>query len=223
MHLFRSRSNILRPALTARAAFCALAILAVLAAPLALTSCRESVQPTTISVKDSVRHYYPVIRGDEVKLSYEITNTGDNTLVITDIMPSCRAIILTSTGDDEDNNDTKGRVYKREKDLLPGDNSTSPWEYTDRAIIIPPGRTDRLTFIYRSDMNMGYVSHDIRIYGNIVPDGVAILTFDLHIVRPTPDHSDYEEIYYDHQSAIDELIDGKKGEKGYYTDAMMKK
>lgn len=146
------------------------------------SSCKHTVLPTSVTVKDSLRHYYPVIQHDELKLDYEITNNGTETLVITDVLPSCSAITIA--------------------DKVPE--------------IIPPGKSDRLHFIYHSEMNLGYVSHAIRIYGNILPEGVCELEFDVHVVRPTLDRSDYEEIFFDKQAATKELVDGDQGQKGYW-------
>ena len=202
MHHYRLNSNII--------------LLLIMLAGLMLSACQQTVQPTSITIKDSIRHYYPLIRGDELRMSYDITNIGEEPLVITDIQPSCSAIVLTSSGDDEDNKDKQGRVYKHERDLMPHHQGKTPWEYTERSIIVPPGKTEKLTFIYLSEMNLGYVSHDIRLYGNMQPEGIATITFDLHVVRPTMDHSDYEEIYFEHRSEMDDLIQVKQGEKGYW-------
>lgn len=44
--------------------------------------------PTTACIIDSVRHYPPVIRGGNIYVTCKIVNTGDNSLVITDIQPA---------------------------------------------------------------------------------------------------------------------------------------
>lgn len=147
-------------------------------------SCRYTVSPTTVHVTDPVRHYFPVIVTEEVRMSYELTNTGENPLIITDVLPSCSAVTLVS----------------------------------QKPEIVPPGQTERLNFIFVADKNIGYVQHDIRIYGNIDSTGIVKLTFDTHVVRPTPDRSDYEEIFWSEQSKKKELVDGKMWEKGYWTD-----
>ena len=59
----------------------------------ALTGCKKRIGMTTVSVQDSVRHYYPVIAGRELNLVYDVTNTGDQPLIIRDIQPSCGCII----------------------------------------------------------------------------------------------------------------------------------
>lgn len=58
----------------------------------ALTSCKKTVSMTTVAVKDSVRHYYPLVQGTDLTLVYDVTNTGSSPLVITDVQPSCGCI-----------------------------------------------------------------------------------------------------------------------------------
>lgn len=65
--------------------------LAVAAA--ALSSCRKNIGMTTVAVADSVRHYYPVMTGEILNLSYELENTGDQPLIIRDIQTSCGCIV----------------------------------------------------------------------------------------------------------------------------------
>ncbi|MDD4760940.1 MAG: DUF1573 domain-containing protein, partial [Bacteroidaceae bacterium] len=56
-------------------------------------SCAKKVGPTTVQVEDSIRHYYPLVLGDNLDVVYKVTNTGFSPLVITDIQPSCGCII----------------------------------------------------------------------------------------------------------------------------------
>lgn len=65
-----------------------------------LSSCNKKVGKTSVIVMDSVRHYYSVLQGQELKLTYRIANLGDNPLVFTDIQPSCGCI----SDDGDDNN-----------------------------------------------------------------------------------------------------------------------
>lgn len=52
-----------------------------------LGSCSHQVGDTTVAVEDSVRHYYPVVLGQQVKMNWTVRNTGENPLIITDIQP----------------------------------------------------------------------------------------------------------------------------------------
>lgn len=89
------------------------------------------------------------------------------------------------------------------------------------ANIIPPHDTLTLSFTFDSSKNVGYVRHAIRIYGNILPRGMATLIFDVNVVPPSDHDPDYEEVYQEKrvaEGAIEGLVDGKPSEKGYYVD-----
>ena len=49
---------------------------------------------------DSVRHYYSVLQGQEIEMTWRIANVGEYPLVFSDIQPSCGCI----SADGEDNN-----------------------------------------------------------------------------------------------------------------------
>ena len=68
-------------------------VLLVLLGCITLTGCKKRIGMTTVEVPDSVRHYYPVIAGQELNLMYDLTNTGDQPLIIRDIQPSCGCIV----------------------------------------------------------------------------------------------------------------------------------
>ena len=89
------------------------------------------------------------------------------------------------------------------------------------ANIIPPHDTLTLSFTFDSSKNVGYVRHAIRLYGNILPRGMATLIFDVNVVPPSDHDPDYEEIYQERKvsgDAVEELVDGKPVEQGYYVD-----
>lgn len=161
----------------------------IIAIALVTVSCkkyvRKELKPTVMCVQDSIRHYYPVVLGDELSITCRVSNNGKEPLAITDIQPSNFSIRLTSP--------------------MPK--------------VIPPGGEEYLNFVFNTEKNVGFSEHEIRFFGNIIPDGVAMLTFDTHIVRPTVDQFDYEEVYFNHKrDLIDELIDGENGQKGYWVD-----
>ena len=68
-------------------------LLAALLCCTLLTGCKKRISMTTVEVPDSIRHYYPVIAGQELNLVYDLTNTGDQPLIIRDIQPSCGCIV----------------------------------------------------------------------------------------------------------------------------------
>ena len=69
-------------------------ILLLTALPLCFTGCRKEVRPTSMTIKDSVRHYYPIKQGQQLDIMFTITNTGDAPLIISETQPSCGCIIL---------------------------------------------------------------------------------------------------------------------------------
>lgn len=123
-----------------------------------LLSCSGRVEPTTVIVEDPIRHYYPILEGDELQIVYDIWNTGRNPLVISEIQTSCGCIT-----------------------------------YDDTKRIVPPGDKERLTFRYDSSKNRGLVSHQIRLYGNFDSQSMMLLEFDVYVVPPSADGTDYEE------------------------------
>lgn len=153
---------------------------------LAFDSCKKVLGPTEVEIEDSVRHYLPVVLGDEVRMVWVVKNVGKESLLITDIQPANGSIELKSieTG------------------------------------LIPPGGEERIFAIFHSEKNVGYAEHKIRIFGNIAPNGVKEMKFDIHIVRPSIDRTDYEEIYYDNETDIDrESFNRGVLNRAYYTDA----
>lgn len=89
------------------------------------------------------------------------------------------------------------------------------------ANIIPPHDTLTLSFTFDSSKNVGYVRHAIRLYGNILPRGMATLIFDVNVVPPSDHDPDYEEVYQEKkemEGGVEDLVDGKPAEKGYYVD-----
>ena len=58
-----------------------------------LSGCKQEMGPTTVKVEDSIRHYFPVIAGGYVHMSYKIKNTGHSPLIINDVQPSCGCIV----------------------------------------------------------------------------------------------------------------------------------
>jgi len=61
---------------------------------LCLGSCDIKNKKTTVQVTDPERHYYPLLRGQELDIQYKIENTGENPLFITDIQTSCGCLVV---------------------------------------------------------------------------------------------------------------------------------
>ena len=87
--------------------------------------------------------------------------------------------------------------------------------------IILPDQEGVFRFKYISSKNVGLASHTIRMYGNIAPKGMLELKFDVNVVPHADYTRDYEELYKEYvlkNSTIEELVNGKSSEKGYYVD-----
>ena len=68
-------------------------LLLLAVALLFLPSCSKRLKPATIIVVDPVRHYYPVIQGDLMDITYELENTSSNPLFINEIQTTCGCIV----------------------------------------------------------------------------------------------------------------------------------
>lgn len=60
---------------------------------LCLLSCEKQLKPASVILVDPVRHYYPVLQGEMMNISYEIENTSDNPLFIQELQTTCGCII----------------------------------------------------------------------------------------------------------------------------------
>src|SRR5574344_305480 len=155
----------------------------------ALLSCSKKVGPTKVEVVDANRHYFPIVQGDELHFSYRLHNGGTDPFIITDIQPSCGCIAMEQ----------------------------------DEEKVILPGKDLDLHFTFSSDKNIGYVRQTIRVFGNVKPKGFLALVFDLNVVVPTDNDVDYAELFHqkkkeDSHYGLDEAVNGKASEKGYWTD-----
>ena len=61
------------------------------------TGCRKEIGATNVRLKDPVRHYIPILQGDDLQMLWWLYNDGPNPLIITDIQPACSAISMASS------------------------------------------------------------------------------------------------------------------------------
>lgn len=73
---------------------CIIRLLFLLVTGVVISGCGIKDKKTTLTVVDAERHYYPVLRGQELDILYEVENTGDNPLFITDIFTSCGCVVV---------------------------------------------------------------------------------------------------------------------------------
>lgn len=84
--------------------------------------------------------------------------------------------------------------------------------------VIMAGDSIFLILDFDTGKNINLASHSIRFFGNIYPDGHTEIKFDINIVRPSVDHSDFEEHYFTTGNA-DAIENGKIVRiNNYYTD-----
>ncbi|MBR1755722.1 MAG: DUF1573 domain-containing protein [Bacteroidaceae bacterium] len=65
----------------------------MLAIMISFAACQKELKPATVAVKDPVRHYYPVIQGETLGVTYELENTSDNPLFIREIQTTCGCVV----------------------------------------------------------------------------------------------------------------------------------
>lgn len=58
-----------------------------------LVSCEKKLKPASVILIDPVRHYYPVIQGEMMNVSYEIENTSENPLFIQEVQTTCGCVV----------------------------------------------------------------------------------------------------------------------------------
>lgn len=68
-----------------------LLILAVLM--LVISSCNKNLRPATVIIVDPIRHYYPVLQGEMMTISFEIENTSSNPLFVQEIQTTCGCLV----------------------------------------------------------------------------------------------------------------------------------
>lgn len=56
-------------------------------------ACTKRLSPAEVIVIDPVRHYYPVIQGENMNVVFEIENISDNALFIQEVQTSCGCLV----------------------------------------------------------------------------------------------------------------------------------
>ena len=56
---------------------------------LIIISCERKLEPVDVEITDARRHYYPVIQGELLGITYDIENTSDHPLFIREIQTTC--------------------------------------------------------------------------------------------------------------------------------------
>lgn len=152
-----------------------------------LAACEKQLKPASVIVIDPVRHYYPVVQGELLGVTYEIENVSDNPLFIQEVQTSCGCLVP--------------------RDELP--------------IIVLPHKSGFVHLDFNTIKNIGYVSHNVYCYGNFKDTTCLEMQFDTNVVPDANRIRDYEELWQEQQkvgASLREFVDGKTGQKGYYTE-----
>ena len=56
-------------------------------------ACEKILKPATVIIVDPVRHYYPVVQGEIMRVSYAIENVSENPLFIREVQTSCGCLL----------------------------------------------------------------------------------------------------------------------------------
>lgn len=158
-----------------------------MAAILLFAACEKKLKPVEVEITDPKRHYYPVIQGELLGVTYDIENLSDHPLFIREIQTTCGCLIA--------------------EDKLP--------------IVILPKQVGKIHLNYNSTKNTGYVEHFAWLYGNFTDSLWREIQFDTNVVPPVDYTPDYEELYHNVETRnpdMQDLVDGKSTDKGYYTD-----
>jgi len=143
---------------------------------LTISACNIKDKKTTLEVFDSERHYYPILRGQTLDIVYEIKNTGEYPLFITDIHTSCGCIL----------------VEKSSFKVLPaGGNGFIRIKYNSSKNI---GYVKHYVSVY-ANLESG-TKKEVTFDLNVVPN--ALYTRDYEEL-----HKEHKEKYFDEESLVD--------------------
>ena len=152
---------------------------------------------------DTLRHYYPILQGETLKMAYSIGNKSDITLVIKEVQTSCGCVILRD---------------ELPLFILPQDTG---YVHVDFITIKNSGYVSHYIQCFGNFCN---TTDSINTGSSTHPqwDKYIELRFDTHVVPPADYAHDYEEIWHK-QSVIDgtirDFVDGKTSQKNYWVDS----
>lgn len=150
-----------------------LIVLAALCSAMATYSCRIDVKYTSMSVVDSVRHYSPILRGDDFEMEFLVTNTGDKPLIIDEILTSCGCVVRAS----------QEKIMlppKRSTNLLFRFNSSKNTGYVSHEIYLYGNMKPKGTAILKFDVNVVLESYNPKDYEELVK------SYDIHSYTVKP-------------------------------------
>lgn len=64
-------------------------------ATMLFVACDKELEPAEVEIEDEIRHYYPVVQGEMLGITYEIENVSENTLFIQEVQTTCGCLVPT--------------------------------------------------------------------------------------------------------------------------------
>lgn len=157
------------------------------------SSCGDiTKKKSTMEVEDNDRHYYPILAGQIKDISFNLKNTGENPLMITDIITSCGCLEV---------NDDDARFSipaGKERLLTLRYNSAKNIGYVKHFITLY-GNFDKGLF------------KELVFDINVVPDAMY-----------TKDYEELYAEEVKANGGLKEFVDGDASNKGYYLDKDLK-
>ncbi|MFD2540052.1 DUF1573 domain-containing protein [Sphingobacterium chuzhouense] len=143
---------------------------------------------TTVEIKDNKRHYYPILAGQQKDISFNLKNTGEHPLMITDIITSCGCLKV---------NDDKNTFS-----VPPGKERLLTLSYNSSKNV---GYVKHYVTLYGNFVS-GEIQ-EIEFDINVVPNAMY-----------TKDYEELYKEEVDAEGGFKRFVDGDENNKGYYMD-----
>lgn len=164
-------------------------ILMMMAVALPFFSCRDKkLKEADVIIEDIDRHYYPVIQGEVLPVTYEIENPSDVPLVIQEIQTSCGCLVPYD--------DLPIMVLPNKKNTIRlGYNSNKNTGFVEHQV-----------YLYGNFKDSTY--RMLTFDTNVVPPADYTRDYEVR----------FHEQNQKAKLKFEDLVDGNSNEKGYYTD-----
>ena len=169
--------------------FKAATLIPMMAVAIAFFSCEDKkLKEAQVRIEDIDRHYYPVIQGEILPVTYEIENTSDVPLVIQEIQTSCGCLVPFD--------DLPIVVLPNKKNTIRlGYNSNKNTGYVEHQVYLYGNFKDSTYRLLTFDTN-------------VVPPADYTRDYEVR----------FHEQNQKAKRKFEDLVDGDSNEKGYYTD-----
>ena len=169
--------------------FKAATIISTMAVALVFFACKEkNLKEAQVDIEDPDRHYYAIIQGEILPVTYEIKNTSDVPLVIQEIQTSCGCLVPFD--------DLPIMVLPTKKNTIRlGYNSNKNTGYVQHQV-----------YLYGNFKDSTY--RMLTFDTNVVPPADYTRDYEVR----------FHEQNQKAKRKFEDLVDGDSNEKGYYTD-----